>query len=242
MSIGLGLFLGLVFCSVIFLYTQTKDRWNWSKGGKIFLYLIGTPFVIMLFFLGGNYFYEEYQERPKVITELKGVYLGENFQDVIFKHGNAKRILWFWADDSPDTTPYTDDEVKTQLRNAGSDLLKQIAEGSTDGYYVFDKDTLTVTIKNNRVEKILVGCTDGGNSLNGISCGSNGDEILNKFGRDIRVLCNVTADPDKNSLRVYEIVKYGTRYYLRLNTVNQMMITSPATLNSYVSKKWAECS
>ena len=45
---GIGIFLGLCFCGFIYLYTQTKDRWNWSKLCKILVYVVITPIVLGL--------------------------------------------------------------------------------------------------------------------------------------------------------------------------------------------------
>ena len=87
MSIGLGLFLGLVFCGVVYLYTQTKDRWNWVKGKKIILYLIAASFALGLILWAGFFLNAQYEMRPRVITEFQGVKLGEKLQDVTFKLG-----------------------------------------------------------------------------------------------------------------------------------------------------------
>ena len=48
MSVGEGIFYGLVSLGIIYLYIQTKDRWNWKKivfrffGGIIGLVLIAV--------------------------------------------------------------------------------------------------------------------------------------------------------------------------------------------------------
>lgn len=247
MSIGLGFFLGLVFCGVIFLYTQTKDRWNWGKCGKILLYLTGTSFAILLLLIGIIYFYEEYQEHPKVITELKGIQLGENFQDAIFKHGKAKmdvtRDVEFLAKyieerkDKKGTPEF--ERVAEAYKNAKDAEAKALAKGATDGGYWLND--VYVFIKNNKIDVIAHKCNDGydGTELNGIGCASKGDEIINKFGSAVRVQCS--TDKDINTSRVYDVVNYGTRYYLEKNTVNRMSIFSPATLESNIGENWGKC-
>lgn len=269
MSIGLWLFLGLVFCGVIFLYTQTKDRWKWGKGGKIFLYLIGTPFAVWLIYLCGDYFYEEYQGRPKVISEFKGIKLGESLQDVIFKLGKPRFVI------EPDqvATQLQEQEQKSVIARLSNEDQRAIAKGDmsavsdyglkvlagsktmdkepaklnlaegADGEYFFNDVNVVTKTKNNVVNLIGYICKNDSYDeaeLNGIKCGRNGDEILNKFGGAVRVLCNTSED--EVTSRVYDVVKYGTRYYLEKNLVIQMAIFPPAELELAIGKNWGKCS
>lgn len=215
---------------------------------------------------------------------------------------------------------------------ARDEEAEAIANGSADGDYLLSD--VKVQIKNNKVEYIAYVCeSDGYDSteLNGISCGGRGDEILNKFGSEVRVLCSVNKvdyaalaakfggvstggfnpdaylasktnkprdlfaeagiamqeppattgrfvieddtpqeaaiaaslggvavnnqptrlppgfvldpPPQKDHLRrVYDVVKYGIRYYLEKNLVVRMAIFTPATLESSIGINWGKCS
>ena len=49
MDTGTGLFSGLVTLGIIYLYTQTKDRWNWiliSKLSPLFFILISEIYLV----------------------------------------------------------------------------------------------------------------------------------------------------------------------------------------------------
>jgi len=242
MSLGLGLFLGMFFCGIILLYTQTKDRWNWGKSRRFILYLIGIPIALVASYFGSMYLYEEYQHRPVVISNLVGFELGEKFQDIIFKHGEPN-----------DTTEEAEFAARWIVENSdkkGTKKFESIAElykllrpkkaGIIDGIYLFKSNQLT--IKNNVLELINYKCNSDSfdkTNLNGINCGSTGEEILNKFGSSVRILCSTSGEKLQ---RVYDVVKYGTRYYLSGNLVTNLGIAVPATLKTYEGKAWGKCS
>ena len=55
MTIGTGIFLGLVCLSLVFLYLGTKDRWGWErlltiKSGSVLIIACGTFFNFWLLF------------------------------------------------------------------------------------------------------------------------------------------------------------------------------------------------
>ena len=100
MDTGTGLFLGLVFCGTIFLYSQTKDRWNWSKLIKIGKWLAITLIaltIISIVYIYINNKQEKAQniwESPKITNELLGIKLNDSFKDVQFKFGNLTPYGW----------------------------------------------------------------------------------------------------------------------------------------------------
>jgi len=204
MSIGFGIFLGLFFCGLIYLYTQTKDRWNWAKRCKSVFVVLGVLISLGLISIGGIFLYDYYQGIPKVITEFKGVKLGESLSDVTFKLGNPEKVKNEWYGySSPDRG------VKIQ-----------------DGKVSF----ITYFCKNSDYTK-----------LNGIKCNSSGDTIFKRFGKDVRVLCDMGKERDDKLIRAYDVMKYGTRYYLYTNLVYRMGITSPETLKSSIGTRWDHC-
>lgn len=250
MELGTGVFLSAVFLGTVGLFIATKDRWNWKK---IFLWPLGI--VVGLSVVGGAiaYAYKQYEERPKVLTEFKGIKLGEQFQDAVFRHGKAERLesravavyekRMLEKRDERGSPMYS--QLETYYEKWKKEEAAVIAKGKTDGDYVLAEHR--VTIENNMVIDILYNCTNESvdySEINGIRCGRKGEEILDKFGSDVRVLCE--KEPDKGDTRdvnrVYDVVRFGTRYFLAKNSVTAMMIASPATLESYIGKNWVKCS
>jgi len=96
--------------------------------------------------------------------------------------------------------------------------------------------------QNNQIEDIAYLCSAGSASLNGIGCGSNGDEILKKFEGKVKILCRKKNEEGGASLeRLYKVAKYGTNYYLNTNVVVAIMIAEPKTIDSFVGKNWDKC-
>lgn len=97
MELGTGVFLSAIFLGTVALYIATKDRWNWKK-------LLLWPFgiIIGLAVIGGSisYIYQQYENRPKKLTELWGISLTDTAADVKFKKGEpTKRLdndLWVY--------------------------------------------------------------------------------------------------------------------------------------------------
>src|SRR5690348_5151881 len=87
MDIGLGLLLGLSFCGLIYLYVQTKDRWNWARTRKIVFIGICTVVVLTILSFASFFAYEYYQRLPRIITGFYGLNLGDTLSDACFKLG-----------------------------------------------------------------------------------------------------------------------------------------------------------
>ncbi len=248
MELGTGVFLSAVFLGIVALYIATKDRWNWKK---IFLWPLGVIVGVSAIGRAIAYAYEQYEERPKVLTEFKSIKLGEQFQDAIFKHGKAERETTREAErfarylveikDQKGTPKF--DAIEVAYKKAKDAEAAVIAKGTTDGNYFLNE--ARVAIKDNQIESIGHRCSDESvdyTSVNGIRCGAKGDEILEKFGGAVRVLCPKNTTEDTSLVRVYDAAKYGTRYYLTKNSVKQILIAQPAVLDSYVGINWDKCS
>ena len=108
MEIGTSIFLSTTFLSLIILYVNTKDRWNWKRTLKI------TSFgMIGVFsFIGVCIFWVEYQDnQPQVVGEFQGIKLGCKKADVIFKLGEPYR--------------FSKDEVIEELKRRGIDTQRE---------------------------------------------------------------------------------------------------------------------
>ena len=60
--------------------------------------------------------------------------------------------------------------------------------------------------------------------VNGIACNDSGDEIIEKFGKGVRVLCEKQPSDSAVQSRVFDVVQYGTRYRLMKNRVRSTLI------------------
>ena len=173
--------------------------------------LVGL-FLLAVVSIGGFLLYEYYQGSPKVITEFQGVKLGGSLSDATFKLGAP-----------------------------GKD---SIGSPNQEGDTFFSRSNeVSVTLQNNKVESVTYTCKlneSDDTSLNGIRCGDNGDKILGRFDRDVRVLCRIT-DKQDGLKRVYDAVKYGTGYFLTQNVIVAMEIASPEWLNFAREHGWGKC-
>jgi len=90
MELGTGILLSAVFLGTVALFIATKDRWNWKK---IFLWPLGV--IVGLGVVGGSiaYLYQQYEDRPRKLTELWGVSLNDSAGDVKFKKGEPTQRL-----------------------------------------------------------------------------------------------------------------------------------------------------
>jgi len=96
MGIGIGIFLGLVFIGTTYLYTQTRDSWNWRKIWKWIgvgiLALIVIPLAVGSIVWVYSSISDYYASKPKVISSLHGLNLGEKLHMNISPLINAIRI------------------------------------------------------------------------------------------------------------------------------------------------------
>lgn len=92
MTIGTSILL----IAIIFLYLQTKDRWQWNKILKLsFLGITSISALTAIAILISN----QYKEMPKIINEFQGIHLGSTKDDVMFLLGKPKEEsggrLWY---------------------------------------------------------------------------------------------------------------------------------------------------
>ena len=88
MELGTGIFLSAIILGTVAIFIATKDRWSWKK---IVLWPLGI--IVGLAVIGGSitYLYQQYEDRPRKLTELWGVSLNESAGDVKFKKGEPTR-------------------------------------------------------------------------------------------------------------------------------------------------------
>jgi hypothetical protein len=79
-SIGAGIFFGLLVLSFVILIVKTRDRWKW---GRIFTVIIGLPILAVSVIIGMEY----YDHMPKPTLELAGLTLNMPVDEVRFLKG-----------------------------------------------------------------------------------------------------------------------------------------------------------
>jgi len=84
-SIGAGIFFGLLALSFVILIVKTRDRWKW---GRIFTVIIGLPILAVSVIIGMEY----YDYMPKPTLEFAGLTLNMPVDDVRFLRGEPSEI------------------------------------------------------------------------------------------------------------------------------------------------------
>lgn len=224
MSVGLGIFLGCVYLGTVYLYTQTRDRWNWSR----IILSCGIAAVFAGALLGGMALYQKWRPdehgiasvgvpsgKPEAVTSIGDVALGDAWSDVVFRVGGD-----FKGEPSPD-----------QGRYPGTII------------YTHDKLPLVAHVYQGRVTYIVYRCPREGPSItvNGIACGDSGDRIMERFAKQIRVLCLVKPSSISSSMRAYDAVDFGTRYVLSSNKVTAFAVADKAEMPYLSGINWGKC-
>ena len=98
MSVGAGIFWGLVFVGLIVLYIFTRDRWKWRKvlvrAGLGVVVLAGIATVCI-------FGYSTYQNRVVPFSDFLGLKLSDTKSDIKFKRGaslSQDESLWAYKD------------------------------------------------------------------------------------------------------------------------------------------------
>jgi len=220
MSAGEGIFYGLVFLGIIYLYIQTKDRWNWKK---IVIWILGL-FVVTIVLIVAAIFAEDLFKKlsfnkfdnsstPKIITGMNGIELGAKISDVVFKTGAIK------------------DKKQEDVYFFPSDDNKRFA---------IDKESKTVrSIQHICSSNDLTYPNTYSPKINGVMCGDSEFDIFMSYGKEkINVLCNKGGS---GNFRRYEAPDFGVVYYLVTNKVQIFTIHSIDDLKKSNDDKWQKC-
>lgn len=185
-----------------------------KKIGKWILILVLIVSFLVSLFIAYVKLNEYLENRPKVINQLKDINLGEKFSDFMFK-------------------------------NPGFIQIKDVENSeANEENYENKNSSLTVAFIDKLVTQVTYICKSSYEytSINGIVCGSSGDLILDKYGKDVRVQClKDKSDKNYTSYRVYDVVKYGIRQHVVSNVVQAFMIASPKDLEGYTGINWTSC-
>jgi hypothetical protein len=163
----------------------------------------------------GIFIYQKWENRPKVVSELNGVSIGDKLNDVLFKNPDLK---------------LSDLDKKNRTQETSSKYMDK--EGRKNIFFSDD----------DKVSLIDYTCADTYEytSINGIKCNDTSENIEKKYGNKVRVLCH-TNTKFKVRARAYDIVEYGIRYKLLYNSVFSFSVAQPELLKTFVGFSWGNC-
>ena len=148
-----------------------------------------------------------------LVKEFKGIRLGDSYEDFMFRANGF--------------------EAKKKS-NTGKDRLTT---------YTNSENNLAVDIKDNHVVQVKYACGDkDATLLNGITCFTDGDQVLKRFGNMVIIKCNKLEEYIK--WRVYDVPKYGARYGLFENKVVAFDIADAESINDnsgFMNSSWGSC-
>ncbi len=181
---------------------------------KWFLYGVLLLAVLIGSVIGFLIFQNHLESRPKFISKLKNLELGEKLSDVLFKMPGF--VL--------------DREVKSRADLSDVYLNKALS--------------IDIRVENGKISVISYNCKSDleDTSVNGISCSGSGEEILEKYGKDLRVQCLLDkTDSLSTSYRVYDVPKFGIRHHVLSNKVVGFSIMSTSQLEQATGETWGGC-
>jgi len=217
MSLGAGILLGCLFLGCVYLYLNTREIWNWKKIlliAAISVVLLVIAFLLLIFW--DKLFNHESdvssgRKYSGLIQTYDGVAIGDKISDIEFKFGKLKS------------------EGKT--KGGGYDILTPTFESPK---VIYTESSGTI------VEAIGIDCSkDNTDSFNGIKCGTSSEEILKKHKDKLRIWCPSGQEKDFDPFRIYDLVEFGTRFYLQKNHVIGIRLLKPDTMKNPKSLK--EC-
>ncbi len=236
MEIGTGIFIGLSLIALVLLYINTKQNWNWKK---IILYTVTIPLGLGLILYTYFSIKDAYQNRNRIITEFKGISIGENINDVLFKNANI----------NPEPLELSEPNVRVYSSENYFDQF--------DGHD-FTDESLHIYTKNNLVKNITYVCHQESpdfTKIGGIQCNSSGEDIQKKYQDKVNIYCYTDKQPaldDESSQnkkpwkkyqsgveqRYYLVKEYGLKYILIKNKVSAIIIENPKDIET---KNYSDC-
>lgn len=199
---------------------------------------------LILICVAAYYANKKYEDRNQIMKELDGIALGESLKDATFKKGifeSSNQRLINLLEESltrEKLSPEKKVEYTKLLMKAKEDLAKEKEKKSFD----LEIGETQINVENSKVIHITHECKEYDlTSINGITCNSSSEKILEKYDRKIRILCPKEKSANSDIYRVYDSVEYGVRYFLMQNKVTAFTIANPETLINYININWSSC-
>jgi hypothetical protein len=228
MSLGTGIFLASIFLGLVYLFINTKDRWNWKK---IILFTIGGIVALLAALWVGSKIYDFFDkpssqavgsDKPFLVQGFQGIILGEKLSEVEF------RIPSFKDSDMGKYSGYTFNDTRDY------------------GFTVFNDTQLIRSISANCNEKALAYPDLYSFKLHGLRCGDSQNEVFEKYGKEnVRVSCYYKNPKNEKSLdvalRSYAVEKYGVTFILVNNRIISAIVISPELIAKNEVENWRAC-
>jgi hypothetical protein len=212
MSVGTGIFLGAVYLGTVYLYSQTRDRWDWSRVTRRGAVLLAIAAVAAAVAFGAQLGYDAWRSQPRVVDSVEGIRIGEPWADVVLRYGKFKSVPIKSVKKYPD-----------QLQFAHETL------------------PVSVFVHAGAVHYVVFSCQSSRHklTLNGVSCGDDERKLTSTFGKRLRVMCSKAGD---SNLAVYDVTDFGTRYVVGEKGVVAISVAEPSELASFRGLNWEICS
>jgi hypothetical protein len=221
---GLWIFASVALFSLVFLYTKTKDEWDWKKiiniSWKIGLVIVLLPVVLISIFGGVDEVNKYLDNRPKVANSYGAVKLGDKYSDVNFNSPLTKVDKY----SNKDISVYSyDKRAQVAFLNSTKKLIEITQYCNVVGSG-FVPDFLPI---------------------NGIGCYSTAKDILDRYGKSkVRVLCEDEAKIKAGNgivinTRVYDVPEFGVRHLLMSNQLLSIDLMDPKRLKDDIPG-WAK--
>ena len=177
-----------------------------------FVRLAALLLLSAIIYFGIQKIIEHEEKKPRIVSEIKGVRIKEKLADTLFKNEGYKLD-----------------------KNEDSD--KEII------YYRNDDMRMQFAVKDGLISRVLFLClkSDTSTTIEGIRCGDSGEEIFEKYGEEMKVLCRIKDDEFKEKIRLYDVEKYGIRFGLEHNKVDYFIVAEPYKVFEGESKAWRKC-
>ena len=215
MSLGTGIFLAALVLAAVYLYSITRDRWNWKKVFKWFGGIVLLAILALACFFGWMF---RQDKKVTPFTSLGGISLDESQADVKFKRG------------VPEVT-CTEDEDKDWALWAYPIAIDQPA---------INNNAFIVTFKGGHVWSIwALGNIDavGAPTLDGITKYTTLEAIKEKYGPESSMLPS-----DDGLSRVYSFKKYNLRVHFSKNQLDEYGIYNEKQPDDPFGKFKRKCS
>lgn len=199
MTLGTGVFLAALCFGIIFLYSKTKDRWNWKKISLITGLSTLGPLILIIVWIYAN---EWIDDLPKVQNEYAGIQLGQSSADVIFLKGK----------------PY---KKATKPMECKCDSIYLYIDTSSYA----NRDPLTVRFKNDTVVGVIQywhPSSYGYENIQGIDKNTSIERVKEKFGTPDTIIFS-----ENNTERRWFYNKYHVRFGFEKGVVSNIGIFKP---------------
>lgn len=181
MTTGEGIFWGLVFVGLIWLYTSTRDRWKWRTIMKWVGVVFLVPIVCFFAYLGWLKWDES---RLRVESSLFGVNIGDPMDEVRYRKGKPTTEEKGCRPEKPDCT----DKAVWNYSVKDVTYMVSFNEGKVDWINAIAEDSTRSALP----------------SFRGVSNFSTQAEVEKLYGSPTNVSTSADA-----TLRIVSFVKYG---------------------------------